>query len=156
MKDAPGHNVVFFDPIRQLYAEIDSSKEQGHRALIFRTSQSWGYDDDAADPTNDAPAEAKATDSNANTQNDGTAEPTEDVNADMDTPKPTPRLRQARPAKPASTLFMNTHCDKKRHEPGRSCCSRSGGGLHQWTTVASPTYTLHELHTVSALGGHYE
>ncbi|CAI7566744.1 unnamed protein product [Penicillium viridicatum] len=34
---------VFFDHTRQLYAEIDSSKDQGHSSMVFYVKKGWTY-----------------------------------------------------------------------------------------------------------------
>ncbi|KAI2730631.1 hypothetical protein CBS147332_2483 [Penicillium roqueforti] len=48
MKEALVYNVVFFDYNKQLYAEIDSSKEQGHSAMIFHTNDVWTPEDEGS------------------------------------------------------------------------------------------------------------
>lgn len=35
------HITVFFDHTRQLYAEINSSKDEGHSAMIFHVKKDW-------------------------------------------------------------------------------------------------------------------
>ena len=45
MRHALIHMTVFFDHIRQLYVEIDSSKDEGHSVMIFHVKKDWVHTD---------------------------------------------------------------------------------------------------------------
>ncbi|KAJ5203188.1 hypothetical protein N7449_005267 [Penicillium cf. viridicatum] len=50
MREALVHITVFFDYTRQLYAEIDSSKDKGHSAMIFHIKKDWERKDHKKPP----------------------------------------------------------------------------------------------------------
>ena len=45
MHHALTYMTVFFDHSRQLYTEIDSSKDHGHSAIIFYVKAGWKHND---------------------------------------------------------------------------------------------------------------
>lgn len=43
MRHVLTHMTVFFDHTRQLYAKIDSSKDEGHSAMVFHVKAEWTH-----------------------------------------------------------------------------------------------------------------